>query len=336
MMFNLFKQVVKNLLLTRHEIKTYSLRRSQTNEENVMPINLQEYFDRIGYKGSVDVSIDTLKAIHAAQVFSIPFENLAIHELQNVNSSNALVRLDEKSLFEKLVTNKRGGYCHENNELLAIALTQMGFKVDRLAARVLTAPNLPITHKLLLVTIKGQKWIADAAFGSYGLFEPIPLLSDQEVTQYGDRFQLTEDQGKFTFQIFLNAGWKNLYEFTSQVFHPVDYEPMNYYTYSHPNSIFVKNRICVMPTPEGRVILNNDNLKIVRQGKETVISVEESGGYLNALKKYFGIELPADTQFKKLKEESSTSWYSFFAKAAVGVGMVSSALIAQQLHQKLR
>lgn len=107
-----------------------------------MTINLKDYFDRIGYTGSTKVSVETLKGIHVAQLCSIPFENLAVHEPQNINNAKDFISLDESNLFKKLVTDKRGGYCHENNELLAIVLMQLGFKVDRLAARVLTSPNI--------------------------------------------------------------------------------------------------------------------------------------------------------------------------------------------------
>lgn len=82
-----------------------------------MSFDRQKYFERIGYTGQPDVSVKTLKDIHTAQVFSIPFENLAIHESKNANNLNDFISLDEASLFKKLIVDRRGGYCHENNEV---------------------------------------------------------------------------------------------------------------------------------------------------------------------------------------------------------------------------
>jgi N-hydroxyarylamine O-acetyltransferase len=310
-----------------------------------MPLNLSQYFERIGYTGSTDVSVNTLKGIHAAQVFSIPFEDFAIHEMKNVNNADAYIKLDDESIFKKLVTDKRGGYCHENNELLALVLIQLGFQVDRLGARVLTGPNLPISHKLLLISFGNERWIADVGFGGYGLFEPIPLAIDTEFKQYGDCFQLSKENEKFILKIFVNSAWKNLYEFTMHSFTLADYKMMSYYSSHDLDSIFVKNRIAVMPRPEGRIILFNSTLKIMTHGKEKLIPWQDGETYLSMLKKYFGIVLPTETLLKPMFEEqkstpalpstdTTSSWLRFFAKASIGI--VSTALIVKQVQQQLR
>ena len=91
-------------------------------------INLKGYFARIGYTGAADISAETLHNIHVAHAFSIPFENLDIHDLSN--NSDHLIKLDEQSLVEKIIKKKRGGYCHETYELLTKILEQIGFKVN--------------------------------------------------------------------------------------------------------------------------------------------------------------------------------------------------------------
>ena len=312
-----------------------------------MPIHLKKYFDRIHYKGSTNVSVETLKGIHLAHVFSIPFENLAIHEPHNINNPADFISLDEDAIFKKLVTDKRGGYCHENNELLALVLTELGFKVDRLAARVLTAPNLPISHKFLMVTIDEKPWLADVGFGGYGLFEPIPLIVDQEFNQYDDRYKLIRENEKTILQIYLKQSWKNLYEFTGESLRPVDFAPMNYYVSHHPDSIFVKNRISVLPMPEGRLILMNDNLKLVNHGEEKNIPWQESGAYHEMLAERFGISFPEKLLSKDknsiaaVPENAGTrnttnSWCHLFSKAVVGIGLASTTYIANQIYHNSR
>jgi N-hydroxyarylamine O-acetyltransferase len=81
---------------------------------------LQNYFERIGYEGAPSADLKTLNAIHLLHTHSIPFENL-----------NPLlhwpIKLDIESLQEKIIQNKRGGYCFEHNILLSHACKRNWF-----------------------------------------------------------------------------------------------------------------------------------------------------------------------------------------------------------------
>lgn len=228
-----------------------------------MPIDLDKYFERINYSGSTRICLETLKAVHVAQAFSIPFENLQMHESQHAHNPENFVKLDSRSLFEKLVTQRRGGYCHENNELLGLVLEQLGFQVERLAARVLLTDNLPETHKLLIITLEGEKWIADVGLASYNLLEPMRLKAGEISEQYGHTFQLSQTSHGYRLQLYTQQQWKNLYEFTPQPRQAIDFEPMNYYVSHAPNFLFYTHRICSISTPTRRVVLNNYHLKLL-------------------------------------------------------------------------
>ena len=66
----------------------------------------------------------------AAHNRSIPFENL--DPLMGVPVAD----LGPDALFGKLVRRRRGGYCYEQNGLMAYVLSQLGFGVDALGGRV--------------------------------------------------------------------------------------------------------------------------------------------------------------------------------------------------------
>ncbi len=111
--------------------------------------DLAGYLGRIDYRGSQKPTVDTLKAIHAKHSAAIPFENLDPLLGRPVN-------LDLPSLQAKLVKQRRGGYCFEQNSLFASALDALGFKVTRLGARVRwnappDRPEGPRSHMLLRV-----------------------------------------------------------------------------------------------------------------------------------------------------------------------------------------
>src|SRR3546814_7643811 len=96
-------------------------------------IDLDAYFRRIGYSGSSEATLETLRALHLRHPQAIPFENI-----------DPLLRrpvgVDLAGLQHKLVGDGRGGWCFEQNLLFRAALTALGFRVTGLAARVLWNP----------------------------------------------------------------------------------------------------------------------------------------------------------------------------------------------------
>ena len=78
-------------------------------------LDLDAYFARVGYRGPRHASLETLEALHLAHATSIPFENLDILLGRGI-------QLDVPSLQRKLIAGRRGGYCFEQNLLLATAL----------------------------------------------------------------------------------------------------------------------------------------------------------------------------------------------------------------------
>lgn len=95
-----------------------------------MTLDLGAYFDRIGYGGEAAPNLKVLRALMAAHTGSIPFENL--DPLMGVPVDD----LSPAALTDKLVHRRRGGYCYEQNGLLGYALAEIGFRVRRLAGRV--------------------------------------------------------------------------------------------------------------------------------------------------------------------------------------------------------
>src|SRR5438477_379327 len=81
--------------------------------------NFEEYSKRIGYSGKAGPDLATLSGMHRAHVGAIPFENLDIQMGRTVN-------LDPDALQAKMVRQRRGGYCFEQNSLFMLALSRLG------------------------------------------------------------------------------------------------------------------------------------------------------------------------------------------------------------------
>jgi len=121
--------------------------------------DLDAYLARIGLKEAPAPTADGLALLQRAHRLAIPFENLDVILGRGI-------AIDSASVFAKLVTARRGGYCFEQNRLFGDALDTLGFQMRPLLARVwlgVEGPPPGKTHTLCLVTIDGQDWIADAA-----------------------------------------------------------------------------------------------------------------------------------------------------------------------------
>ncbi|WP_328536290.1 arylamine N-acetyltransferase family protein [Streptomyces sp. NBC_00344] len=222
-------------------------------------LDMDAYLTRIGHQGETDAAVGTLRALHRAHVAAIPFENLDV-------ALGRPVSLDTKSIQDKLVARRRGGYCYEQNSLLAAALERLGFEVTARGARNRTrgATITPVTHALLVVAIGGEQWLVDAGFGAQGVLEPIPLRDGAVVVQDGWTFGIAlEDDGIHVLRALRPEGWSDLYAFAPQVLYPGDFEVMNHYSSTHPQSKFVGQVVAQCRRSGVRLMLVRDELTSV-------------------------------------------------------------------------
>ncbi|MFD2011037.1 arylamine N-acetyltransferase family protein [Streptomyces narbonensis] len=254
-------------------------------------LDLDAYLARIGYDigrdGELSTDLRTLKAIHRAHVRSIPFENLDV-------ALGRQVPLDLKSLQAKLVGRRRGGYCYEQNSLLAAALERIGFPVAGRGARNRTrgAALPPVTHALLVVQVEGEQWLADAGFGWQGPLEPVPLRDGARVEQGGWTFGTkVEGEGIHVLRTLRPHGWTDLYAFSPQTLYPADFMVMNHFSSSHPESRFLGQVVAQQPGAEVRRALVRETLTSVRTDGATEERVVTVGELAATLEEDFGIEV---------------------------------------------
>lgn len=210
---------------------------------------LECYFQRIGYTGSASVSLATLQQLHALQPQAIAFEN--------INSWLGLeVSLHPDKVFAKLVTQRRGGYCFEQNQLLCQVLQKLGFAVHGLSARVVwmqsAAQPLPRTHMALLVTLDKRQFLVDVGFGGLTMTAPLELLNSAEQITPHELFRVHRANDLYTVSAKVADQWQALYCFTLDPSLPVDYETANWYVATHPQSRFVNQLIAARADHIGR------------------------------------------------------------------------------------
>ncbi|MFJ4863799.1 arylamine N-acetyltransferase [Streptomyces sp. NPDC088748] len=261
-------------------------------------LDLDAYLARIGWAGSsgdegqpreLRPDLDTLYAVHRAHTAAIAFESLDV-------LLGRPVALDLKSIEAKLVHDRRGGYCYEQNSLLAAALERIGFEVSGRGARNRTRGDslLAVTHAVLVVTVEGEPWLCDAGFGHQGPREPLPLgRPGTEVRQGEWTYRVREEENGVLVVCLLRGGaWRDLYAFSPQPYHPVDYVVLNHYSSSHPASSFV-GRLVVQHPGDGvrRALVGRELTRLHPDGRAEQESVGPDE-LLAVLDREFGLRLP--------------------------------------------
>jgi N-hydroxyarylamine O-acetyltransferase len=248
-------------------------------------MDVESYLHRIRYNGSLTPNAETLRALHVAHLYSVPFENFDIH-------FNRPIHLDTNLFSKKIVEQNRGGFCYELNGLFAHLLRELGFDVTLLSARVASDGKLgpEFDHLCLLVQLE-QRWLADVGFGE-SFVEPLLLDWEKEQTQRGVAYRISHDGEAWTlWRTKASEGEAREYVFTLKPRALPEFSAMCHYQQTSPQSHFTTKRICSRATPDGRISLTEHKLIITSNGErqERELSEEE---YARTLVEQFGMNVP--------------------------------------------
>ena len=116
----------------------------------------------------------------------------------------------------------------------------------------------PRTHLVLCVSENGASWHADVGFGARGIFEPIPFGPGPAREQSGWSFRIVEDDSEFVLQKLAGDEWVDLYGFLPKPAPFVDVELSNWWTSTHPRSLFVTGLIVGIRGDDGSSTLLSD------------------------------------------------------------------------------
>src|SRR5690606_24458948 len=149
---------------------------------------------------------------------------------------------DAESVMRKLVRDRRGGYCFEQNHLLLYALRALGFAAEPMIARVRWQVPADVvtglTHMLVRVTLDGRDWLADAGMGSLSLTAPLEMRENIEQETPHDRRRLVPRNGHLVQQVLFSGEWQDVSLFRPEIAATVDLEMGNWYSHTHPQAHF--------------------------------------------------------------------------------------------------
>jgi N-hydroxyarylamine O-acetyltransferase len=259
-------------------------------------IDLEAYLSRIGHDGGRDPGLATLAAVHSAHARTIPFENLDI-------LLGRRIAIDLAAVERKLVHDRRGGYCFEQNALLGAALRQLGFTVTPLIGRVRwQVPDeieTPRVHQLLRVeTPDAGPCVADVGFGSMSLHRPLRLIYDVEQEGCLEPRRLARRGALVAHQARIGTSWSDVYTFTFDPAPGVDLEMGNWHACTHPESPFLHNLRASLTLGDRRhTLLNREFTVRHADGRVERREIEHADELLEVLSAGFGLRFPPGTRF---------------------------------------
>ncbi|KAJ3241132.1 hypothetical protein HDU81_001919 [Chytriomyces hyalinus] len=295
-----------------------------TNFPPLNPTQLQQYLQRIGavvVEGQ-SPNLALLNHILDRHSRSIPFENGQLFFLDNK------VDINPDALVQRLVLDKRGGYCFQHNTLLLTALLALGFSVTPGVSRssVWDPPTNSriyggITHMELFVeNVAGPDgtvatYIADMGYNQIGLTQAIELkvgavvpcaageshtIKAASVTGPGN-FMLCHKRAEgapLADGVNMDDLYTDMFYFTREKFRPQDYEVLNFYVSHCPKHIMNRSFIASMVSETGgrKVVVDRKYSRredAQHKSLATVIQMESEQQFAAIMKDEFGLNMSA-------------------------------------------
>ena len=252
------------------------------------------YLERLNIRNTEDYSpFELIKKIHYNHSLIIPFENLDI-------ISGKYPSLIYNDLFDKIVIQKRGGYCYELNGLLYHILQSLNYKVSLLSSRILFGATKIYFrgHQFIKLEYNNELYILDVGYRN-GLLMIIPFILNTEFVQESEIFKfLYIDEAYFLQKMVLNK-WENLYSFTSDPYLPEDFEPHHFYNAHSSSSIFTNTRIVSLKTIYGSYSLIDNEIIEIKNGEKIRTKISSKHEYQDILFNTFHINI-RDTEMNTI------------------------------------
>lgn len=146
-----------------------------------------------------------------------------------------------------------------------------------------------------LVTFNDVKWLVDVGFGAKEPIHPVPLRDGHEFALLGSSMgrldfkhlqkhspaaQNDPNQRLWVYSTRMSAdqSWEEMYSFTETEFFPEDFEMMNYFVSTRPDSWFVQEVVAYRMVMDrhrnlvGEVTLRGNVLTVRENGQQDVVT----------------------------------------------------------------
>jgi N-hydroxyarylamine O-acetyltransferase len=213
-------------------------------------------------------SAENLRRLMNAYALSVPFENLDIYDYKRP------IDFCLPHLFEKIVVNRRGGYCYEMNSLFMGILEALGYSCIAVGARILAGGPVisPVAHRTTIVTLGDQRYLCDVGFGGAGSPEG-PVSFDGGVQEIAGNFfsiRPLEEGNAFGDMVLVRhapEGESDFYMFYTRPYSPLEFIALNHAMHTNPATMFAQNRVVRLRTLRGVKVIENKKFRQTINGE---------------------------------------------------------------------
>lgn len=260
----------------------------------IAELDLDAYRRRIAFDGPLAPTRACLERLILAHATAIPFENIDV-------LARRVPRLDLPGLQDKLVRQRRGGYCFEQNTLLRAVLQAIGFDVRPLEARIRSGVPADVvtgrTHVATRVALDGFAHLVDVGCGTIAPVAPLALDSRDEQAAGTGVYRFVDVGNECLLQTRDADGWTDCYQLMPGAPHAIDCEIGNWFVATHPKSLLGQNLLVGRAIPGGRLRLFNRRLStFLAEGTAAVErTLQARAEFADVLADGFGLDVaPAD------------------------------------------
>lgn len=250
-------------------------------------MEIKNYLRRIGLdKAKIEPTLKHLKLLQRQHLLTISFENLDIYWQRSIT-------LDVNNFYQKVIENKRGGFCYELNGLFYELLNKLGFKCKMISARVNNGKGgfgEEYDHLVILVEVEGREFLTDVGFGDF-IAEPIQFILEIEQEDSNGTFSIRKFDNEY-FEVVKkdeNNEWQSEYIFKDLERDLSEFSGMCSFHQSS-ESHFSKGAVCSLMTENGRKTLTDKKFIQNVNGNKNEIEVNSDKQFLDILEKEFGIK----------------------------------------------
>lgn len=251
-------------------------------------INKDAYLSRLGLlPDDLEPNDEVLRLLQRKHLLTVPFENLDIHWKRPIV-------LDVERFHNKIVNERRGGFCYELNGLFNELIKSLGFQTRLISARVFngTEHGPEFDHAAIIVTIGEDEYLADVGFGDFTT-EPLRFSLGAEQHDPAGVFVIRRFDDEYL-EVAKRDGdeWKSEYIFKNVSRELSEFTDMCDFQQYSPDSHFTKGKLCSILTEDGRKTLTDKAFITTIGGKRSESLIGSEQEFNQVLLAEFRISVP--------------------------------------------
>jgi len=257
-------------------------------------MNVEAYLERIGLKrADISVDLDSLRLLQRSHLLTVPFENLDIHWKRPIV-------LDLDRFYQKILEERRGGFCYELNGLFYELLKNLEFECTMISGRVYSGVGYgsvsepmagfgpPFDHMAIVVRLNDVRYLADVGFGSFTA-EPLRLILGEVQNDRNAKF-IIRKYDDFYYEVSNLDSERIEYIFSVFEHELAEYSAMCDFQQYSRESHFTKGKLCSIATADGRKTLTDSKFIVTSSGEKAETPIEDEADFYRVLNDEFGIE----------------------------------------------